>query len=244
MHAAAATTPNLDSPPLHSVLIVEDDEPLASVWRRWLQRRGLQVETVTTAEAALEHLTASHTDLVVLDLHLSGPASGPDVLSHLAHADGQPPVIVVSGFLDGERAARALDLGAAQLVQKPCAPAELYLRVRWLLLGGDRQHISTFMRAEFAHIRSLRQLSAVVGVHRHTIGRLVKAQFRQSPHEYMTHLRVTEAQRLLVTTDLTIAQVAGRVGFASCQGLERAFRRRVGCTPRQYRGRSPGRPEG
>ena len=53
--------------------------------------------------------------------------------------------------------------------------------------------------------------------------------------EYLTRLRVSHAQRLLLTTDWTVERVARDCGFGSPSRFFAAFRRRSGCTPREYR---------
>jgi transcriptional regulator GlxA family with amidase domain len=48
-------------------------------------------------------------------------------------------------------------------------------------------------------------------------------------------LRVEAARRLLETSDLTVAEIARRVGLAHAETLHRAFVRRAGTTPAAYR---------
>jgi transcriptional regulator GlxA family with amidase domain len=56
-----------------------------------------------------------------------------------------------------------------------------------------------------------------------------------TPAAHVEALRVEAARRLLETTDLTVAGVANAVGVRHAETLHRAFRRRVGTTPQQYR---------
>lgn len=55
------------------------------------------------------------------------------------------------------------------------------------------------------------------------------------PMRYLTELRLACAARLLRTTDMTVAEVARRVGYGSEESLARAFRTRFGRTPAAYR---------
>jgi transcriptional regulator GlxA family with amidase domain len=68
-----------------------------------------------------------------------------------------------------------------------------------------------------------------------TFARAFARETGTTPAAFVEQLRVETAQRLLETTDLTVAAVAGRAGLHHAETLHRAFRRRVGTTPDQYR---------
>ncbi|MCE7001570.1 AraC family transcriptional regulator [Kibdelosporangium philippinense] len=52
---------------------------------------------------------------------------------------------------------------------------------------------------------------------------------------FLTHVRLMTAAELLSTTDLTVATVAGRVGYKSESAFSRAFRESTGQTPAKFR---------
>lgn len=54
-----------------TILIVESDAALASLWEGHLQRQGLTVAVAADADAACAHLCGNPTDVVVLDLDLA-----------------------------------------------------------------------------------------------------------------------------------------------------------------------------
>jgi len=56
-----------------------------------------------------------------------------------------------------------------------------------------------------------------------------------APHRYVIHCRVKRAMALLRETELPIAEVAHRVGFASPSHFSVVFHKVSGVTPRQYR---------
>jgi len=51
----------------------------------------------------------------------------------------------------------------------------------------------------------------------------------------VTRLRLSEARRLLRTTDLKVAEICWRVGYTSLSNFNRQFRQEVGGSPREYR---------
>ncbi|WP_245809841.1 helix-turn-helix transcriptional regulator [Cohnella massiliensis] len=56
--------------------------------------------------------------------------------------------------------------------------------------------------------------------------------------EYVTVVRIREAQRLLAETQLQVQEVAGKMGFEHMSHFNRTFKRIAGITPLQYRKRS------
>jgi len=68
-----------------------------------------------------------------------------------------------------------------------------------------------------------------------SFARAFRAETGTTPAAYVEALRVEAARRLLESTDLTVAAVAGSVGLRRPETLYRAFRRRLGTTPDRYR---------
>jgi AraC family transcriptional regulator len=71
--------------------------------------------------------------------------------------------------------------------------------------------------------------------------RLFRASTGVSPHRYVVQRRLAHARELLTRTDVPIAQVAQRCGFADQSHLTRLVRAHLGCTPAQLRTTARGR---
>jgi transcriptional regulator GlxA family with amidase domain len=67
--------------------------------------------------------------------------------------------------------------------------------------------------------------------------RVFRAEVGCTPATYVERTRVEVARRLLETTALTVDQVAAAAGFGTPETLRRAFGRRVGASPTEYRER-------
>lgn len=65
------------------------------------------------------------------------------------------------------------------------------------------------------------------------------ARFREicgmSPMRYVTHARIERAKVLLVTTDMTITEIARTVGFSTVHYFSRHFKIKLGVAPTEYR---------
>jgi len=79
------------------------------------------------------------------------------------------------------------------------------------------------------------EISKAVGLHPNYAMNLFKKAFGTTLIDYLTHHRISHAQRLLVTTDEKIVEIAFGSGFNSISRFNEAFRHACGCTPREYR---------
>ena len=79
---------------------------------------------------------------------------------------------------------------------------------------------------------------AIAGhVHRNSayIARFFREQFGVGISSYIKNLRVAKAKRLIETTELTVREVADRIGFADSNALIRGFKANEGVTPGEYK---------
>ena len=111
-----------------NVLLVEDEDRIASFVEKALQRRGFDVRRVVTGGEALGAVSAD-VDIVVLDLGLPD-IDGLDVLRALRKSWASLPVVILSARGDIDDRVVGLDLGADDYVPKPFAMDELVARIR------------------------------------------------------------------------------------------------------------------
>ena len=72
--------------------------------------------------------------------------------------------------------------------------------------------------------------------------RLFKQSTGSTPHQYLLRCRTDRAKQFLKNTNLSIAAMADRVGFADRSHLNRHFKRYVGMPPSQFRADSKNVP--
>lgn len=115
-----------------SVLLVEDDAPLAHALSVNLAAEGWSVRTAHTGASALEALRASVPDVVLLDRMLPD-GDGLSLCGALRDARPTPGLIVLTARASEADVVLGLDEGADDYVVKPCRPRELVARVRAVL---------------------------------------------------------------------------------------------------------------
>lgn len=111
------------------VLIVEDDEVIASTMSRALTRHGYVVDHVPSAEAASTALLSEQFDLAIVDLGLP-QEDGTSLVKRIRRTHKTLPVLVVTARDSIADRVDTLDMGADDYLVKPVALAELLARCR------------------------------------------------------------------------------------------------------------------
>jgi DNA-binding response OmpR family regulator len=129
------------------ILIVEDDEAIATGLSLNLKLAGRATEVVRDGEEALQQALDRDFALVLLDINLPR-RNGLEVLQALRAADNLVPVIVISAREGEFDKVNALRLGADDYVTKPFALAELLARIDAVLRRTQAVAPHPFVAAE------------------------------------------------------------------------------------------------
>jgi DNA-binding response OmpR family regulator len=114
-----------------SVLLVEDEENLASLVRAYLEQEGYRVVWAGSGADALHTLETEQVRLVVLDLNLPD-LDGLDVCKQIRARWSVPVVMLTARDEEADRLA-GLDAGADDYLGKPFSPRELVARMKAVL---------------------------------------------------------------------------------------------------------------
>jgi len=127
-----------------NILYVEDSKTAAAVTIKMLEKQGLKVTHVTTAEEGLTILVSNEDngindfDLVITDFYLMGKMTGGDLLHairvKLHHSQQELPVLVLTSSDDEQTQVEVFHAGANDFVTKPLIEQVMIARVRALLL--------------------------------------------------------------------------------------------------------------
>lgn len=112
------------------------------------------------------------------------------------------------------------------------------------LVAIHRQHTDALVHeAQVAVQQGLVEPTSVEGVSRHigvstrTLSRRFQTALGMPPSAYLEAVRLESARRLLEATDLSVHEIAGRIGFGDSTSFRRAFKRSAGVSPLEYRRR-------
>ncbi|PZS29135.1 MAG: DNA-binding response regulator [Pseudonocardiales bacterium] len=110
------------------VLVVDDDDTVASVVVSYLQRAGHDTERVGDGQSALDAVAKRAPDLMVLDLMLP-EVDGLEVCQRVRKTHADLPIIMLTALSEAEDRIAGLEVGADDYVTKPFSPRELVLRI-------------------------------------------------------------------------------------------------------------------
>jgi DNA-binding response OmpR family regulator len=114
------------------LLLVEDDDKIASAVRRGLEAEGFTVEVAADGNDGLWRATEGRYDLVILDILLPG-RNGFQICADLRAADIWTPILMLTAKDGDLDEAEALETGADDYLTKPFSFPVLVARVRALL---------------------------------------------------------------------------------------------------------------
>lgn len=104
--------------------------------------------------------------------------------------------------------------------------------------GRDTERIRRIMeyiQEHYAERITLEDLAEQVHLCRSESCRLFKRYMKESMFDYLLDYRVERSLELLRSPELDVTQIAGRTGFASPGYYSKIFKRKMGCTPLEYR---------
>ncbi|HYL72152.1 MAG TPA: response regulator transcription factor [Candidatus Dormibacteraeota bacterium] len=113
------------------LLVVDDDERLRGLLRRYLVDNGFRVTAAADAAEARLKLRNFDFDLLVVDVMMPGE-SGFDLTASVK-AERQVPILLLTAMAEAENRIHGLEQGADDYLVKPFEPRELVLRIRNIL---------------------------------------------------------------------------------------------------------------
>ena len=110
------------------ILVVDDDEGIRSLVKKYLNEKNYLVTTAGNAEDASEKVKVIKFDLIILDIMMPGK-SGLDFLNEHKKEINTPVILLTAKGEPNERI-EGLEMGADDYLPKPFEPKELDLRIR------------------------------------------------------------------------------------------------------------------
>ena len=127
------------------ILVVDDDDGIRSLVKRYLNENNFLVTTSSSAENAEEKVLIIKFDLIVLDVMMTGKSGLEFIKDNKSKID--TPIILLTAKGETEDRVGGLEIGADDYLPKPFEPKELTLRIKNILnktKKNDQKRIINF----------------------------------------------------------------------------------------------------
>jgi len=127
------------------ILVVDDDDGIRSLIKKFLNENNFLVTTANSAENAKEKILIVKFDLIILDVMMPGKSGLDFIMENKSNID--TPIILLTAKGETEDRVSGLEIGADDYLPKPFEPKELVLRIKNILnktKKNDLKRIITF----------------------------------------------------------------------------------------------------
>ena len=234
------------------VLLVDDEIIIRRGFRQLFDWEAHDCEVVGEAADGMEALSqidSLNPDIVIMDINIP-IMNGIKViqLSRMKHPE--TAFIIVSGYDDFAYCREALRLQITDYILKPVDYEEFGACIDNLKIalfqqksaeeteGGEERIINKIVRFVQNHLAeeiSLSVLAEEFHFSTQYVSQLFKNEIGVNFLTYLTNIRMEKAKKLLLSTDLPIAEVSEQSGYGDYRVFTKVFKKSEGVTPSQYR---------
>ena len=116
---------------LAHILVVDDDDGIRSLVKKYLNENNFLVSTANDAENAYEKINLIKFDLIILDIMMPGKSGLEFIKDNKKKLD--TPIILLTAKGEANERVEGLEVGADDYLPKPFEPKELILRIQNIL---------------------------------------------------------------------------------------------------------------
>ena len=234
------------------VLLVDDEIMIREGFKRLFDWEGHDCEVVGEAADGMEALAQIDSlcpDIAIMDINIP-IMNGLKViqLSRIKHPD--TAFVIVSGYDDFAYCREALRLQITDYILKPVNYEEFGTCIDNLKIslferrmsekpaeeeGRAINSITRYLQEHLSEELSLSVLAEEFHLNPQYISQLFKNEIGVNFLAYLTGIRMEKAKKLLLSSSLSVAEVAERSGYADYRVFTKAFKKSEGVTPSQYR---------
>ena len=234
------------------VLLVDDEIIIRQGFRQLFDWEAHDCEVVGEAADGMEALSqidALNPDIVTMDINIP-IMNGLKViqLSRMKHPE--TAFIIVSGYDDFAYCREALRLQITDYILKPVDYEEFGACIDNLKIamfqkrasvesdGQEERIINKIVRFVQSHLAeeiSLSVLAEEFHFSAQYVSQLFKNEIGVNFLTYLTNIRMEKAKKLLLNTDLPIAEISEQSGYGDYRVFTKVFKKSEGVTPSQYR---------
>ena len=236
------------------VLLVDDEIMIREGFKRLFDWEAHDCEVVGEAADGMEALTqidTLHPDIVIMDINIP-IMNGLKVISVSRIKHPNTAFVIVSGYDDFSYCREALRLQITDYILKSVNYEEFGTCIDNLKISLFEQRMLTeaesekqeertitgitgYLQEHLAEDLSLSVLAQEFHLNPQYISQLFKNEIGVNFLSYLTNIRMEKAKKLLLSTSLSVAELAEQSGYGDYRVFTKVFKKSEGVTPSQYR---------
>ena len=256
---ATEATEAVDGKNLATILLVDDNEDFLAFLSSELTHYYIK-RYATNGREALDSIHSSKPDLVLTDIMM--PVMDGNELCRQIKQDEHLhdlPVIMLTARLSDENEIESRECGADDYIKKPFSMPLLKLRIDTLLdknrvdsdgkiqpriaqpkiTSEDEKFVDKTTKYIEQHLSdtdmSVEQMATDMGLSRVQLYRRLVSVTGKTPSEFIRLIRLRHAARLIRESQMSVSEIAYKVGFASPRYFSRCFKELYGFMPTEYK---------
>lgn len=242
---------------MYKAIIVDDMTLVRDAIRLLAQWDTFGIEKIfeaDNAQNALEIICHEQPDIIITDMKMP-VMDGTQLLKKIEELQIKSKIIVISGFSDYKYTRLAIQAGVIDYILKPIDPQDLNNALAAAVTALETESETSISNGtETSSIKNkvICDVIAYIDIHylsditltdiaehfflsKEHLSRLFKKETGQNLFSYIMQLKLTEAKRLLQTTDLTLDDIAYHLSFSNGNYFSKVFKKNCGLSPSEYR---------
>ena len=138
------------------ILVVDDDDGIRSLVKKYLNENNYLITTANSAEDAAEKIKIIKFDLIILDIMMPGKSGLEFITENKKKLE--TPIILLTAKGEANERIEGLEIGADDYLPKPFEPKELLLRIQNIIVKTKKSEIKNIVEFENIKIDLSKQL--------------------------------------------------------------------------------------
>lgn len=236
---------------MYRVIIVDDEKPAHVAIRElinWSKFGLYEPRSAYNGKEGLALIASIKPHIVFLDMNMPY-MSGVDFLEIATKSHSDCQFIVVSGYDSFQYAKAAIRFGVVDYLLKPIDHNELdrvlrnaVSRLPERAIGLEdftvieaTSAVREFIDRHYQEDINVEEIAEKHFISKEYLTRVFRNTFGCPVYEYVLRVRMEKGKELLNDPNLTVQKIAEMIGYNNSNHFCKAFRRRFGCTPAEYR---------
>lgn len=236
---------------IDDVVLVRDAIKLLGQWELF----GItEIFEAGNAEEGMRLIYQERPELIITDMKMP-VMDGTALLTRLDEEQIKSKVIVISGYSDFKYTRLAIQSKVIDYILKPIDPQDLNNSIAAAMTEIEKEfpasgitredsaatgnplinEVLHYIGKHYMEDLSLSSLADTFFLSKEHLSRLFKRETGTNLFSYIMELKLNDAKELLSSTEMTLEEIAFKLGFSNGNYFSKVFKKNTGQSPREYR---------